>query len=118
MGRNHTPAVVEDMSIRLEDVVSAAGINFQTFSTFRTEFRLIKDAHVLLRQRQRSNTLPADYAELLQFLDLMLGERILEPAGSVAGADGSEVEGAVVRCQITTLMSDVRTLLRAYNRLV
>jgi hypothetical protein len=119
MGCTHTPAIVRDMSIRLEDVTNAAGINFQTFGTFRTEFRLIKEAHVILRQRNRSNTLPADYSGLLTFLDVMLGERVLDTACTAAepGSESRrEVERAVVRIQITTLMAEVRTFLDSFRR--
>ncbi|KAJ6553632.1 hypothetical protein B0H10DRAFT_1968264 [Mycena sp. CBHHK59/15] len=42
------PAIIGSMTICLEDVVSAAGINFTTFSTMRTEFHMVKEAHVIL----------------------------------------------------------------------
>ncbi|KAJ7638069.1 hypothetical protein B0H17DRAFT_1149275 [Mycena rosella] len=118
LGRTHTPAIIGDMTIRLEDVVSAAGINFQSFSTMRTEFRMVKEAHVLLRQRNRSEALMPVYTPLLNFLDSMLGERVLEPGLTyVAGAMGlSEVEFSVVRCQITTLMAEIRGVLDTLGR--
>ncbi|KAJ7635875.1 hypothetical protein B0H17DRAFT_1149645 [Mycena rosella] len=118
LGRTHTPAIIGDMTIRLEDVVSAAGINFQSFSTMRTKFRMVKEAHVLLRQRNRSGVLMPVYTPLLNFLDSMLGERVLEPGLTyVAGAMGlSEVEFSVVRCQITTLMAEIRGVLDTLGR--
>lgn len=119
MGRTHTPAVVRDMSIWLEDVTNVAGINFQTFGTFRTEFCLIKEAHVLLHQRNRSNTLPADYSGLLTFFDVMLGECILDTVCTTVepGLEARrEVEAAVVTIQITTLMGEVRTFLNSFRR--
>jgi hypothetical protein len=119
MGRVHTPAVIGNMSIRLEDVVSAAGINSNTFSTFRTEFRQINQAHVALRQRERSNTVPQDFVSLLRFLDVMLAERILDTActPSADQTEASELEATVVRMQITTLMGQVRTVLQMFDLL-
>ncbi|KAJ7065934.1 hypothetical protein B0H15DRAFT_807654 [Mycena belliarum] len=115
LGRTHTPAHVGDMTIRLEDVVSAAGINFQTFSTMRTELRMIKEAHLLLRQRDRAGLLMAVYVPLLRFLDTMMAERVLDPVISyVAGTN--EVEFSVVRCQITNLMGEVRGVLDSLVR--
>ncbi|KAF8173420.1 hypothetical protein K438DRAFT_1980970 [Mycena galopus ATCC 62051] len=110
VGRGGTPAVVGNLSIRLDDVVSAAGVNVQTFSGIRTEFRMIREVHVALRQRRRSNTVPIDYVSLLSFLDIMLAERILNTActNPAPSTETSEIEATVARCQISTLMGRVR----------
>ncbi|KAJ7718211.1 hypothetical protein B0H14DRAFT_3630679 [Mycena olivaceomarginata] len=80
LGRVHTPAVVGVMSIRLEDVVSAAGINFQTFGTYRTEFQRIREAHTILRQRHHNRALSPDHEPLYHILDAMMAERVLDTA--------------------------------------
>ncbi|KAJ7681810.1 hypothetical protein B0H14DRAFT_2655106 [Mycena olivaceomarginata] len=107
LGRVHAPAVVGALSIRLEDVVSAAGVNFQTFATYRTEFQRIREAHAILRQRHHNRTLSPDHEPLFRILNVMMAERVLDTA-CTPGAPGTavdEMEGLAVRCQITTLMS-------------
>ncbi|KAF8135965.1 hypothetical protein K438DRAFT_1786664 [Mycena galopus ATCC 62051] len=107
--RIHIPAVIGDMSIHLDDVIHAAGLNIQTFGTICTEFRMIREAHMALRQHQRSNTVPVDYTSLLPFLDLMLGECILNTACTLepGSQPASELEQTVARTQITALMGRI-----------
>ncbi|KAJ6514800.1 hypothetical protein C8R47DRAFT_1313262 [Mycena vitilis] len=111
LGRSHTPVTVGSMTIRMEDVVITAGINSQTFSTYRTEMRLSKEAHVILRRLHRVDTLPIAYRPLLDILESMLSDRIL-PADTVRPAQGAhpmaEAEFTAVRMTITSLMSQVR----------
>ncbi|KAJ6462977.1 hypothetical protein C8R45DRAFT_1177883 [Mycena sanguinolenta] len=98
IGRVHSPAVIGDLSIRMDDVVSAAGLNVQTFATIPPD----------------SNTLPIDYADLLPFLDVMLGPRILN---APSGTPMTEVETAVVKSQINPLMGNIRGLLGMFRLL-
>ncbi|KAJ7243698.1 hypothetical protein C8J57DRAFT_1525458 [Mycena rebaudengoi] len=119
MGRTHTPAQIGGLTFHLDDVVSVAGINIQTFSTMRTEFRLIKEALVLLRRCKRIGSLPPAYEPLHEFLDCMLGDRVLEP-GNMYLAHGAsamtETEFSVVRCTIAHLMPQVRTVVDTLGR--
>ncbi|KAJ6546118.1 hypothetical protein B0H10DRAFT_1969778 [Mycena sp. CBHHK59/15] len=86
LGHTHRPAIIGSMTICLEDVVSAAGINFTTFSTMRTEFHMVKEAHVILRRLARAGTLPGVYRPLLDFVEAMMSDEAM-----------SEVEFTVVR---------------------
>ncbi|KAJ6452987.1 hypothetical protein C8R45DRAFT_1112770 [Mycena sanguinolenta] len=114
LGRHHAPAVVGNMSIRMEDVVVAAGINPQTFSTYRTELRLIKDAHIVLRRLHRTGELPLAQKPLLDCLEVMLSERTLS-ADAMRPLPGSqpsaEAEFSAVRMTISALMFQVRQVI-------
>jgi hypothetical protein len=114
LGRHHSPAIVESMTIRMEDVVAAAGVNFQTFSTYRTELRLIKEAHVILRRHHRAGTLSPVHQPLLDVLEVMLSDRVL-PADAVTPLQDSlptaEAEFSAVRMTISNLMAQVRFII-------
>ncbi|KAJ6536060.1 hypothetical protein B0H19DRAFT_1270875 [Mycena capillaripes] len=114
LGRYHSPAIVESMTIRMEDVVAAAGVNFQTFSTYRTELRLIKEAHVILRRHHRAGTLAPVHQPLLDMLEVMLSDRVL-PADAVTPLQDSlptaEAEFSAVRMTISNLMTQVRFII-------
>ncbi|KAJ6471546.1 hypothetical protein C8R45DRAFT_1165374 [Mycena sanguinolenta] len=118
LGRNHTPAMVGSMTIRLEDVVAAAGINHQTFSTYRTELRLIKEAHIVLRRLHRAGQLPQAQKPLLDCLEVMLSERTLsaDAARPLPGSEPSaEAEFSAVRMTISTLMTQVRQVIDTFG---
>ncbi|KAJ7143482.1 hypothetical protein C8R43DRAFT_953928 [Mycena crocata] len=118
LGRTHSPAIIGSMVIRMEDVVATAGINFQTFSTYRTELRLIKEVHVILRRLQRLDALPIAHLPLLDCLEVMLGERIISADATrpVAGSDSvAEAEFSVVRLTIASLMTQVRSIIENFS---
>ncbi|KAJ6624024.1 hypothetical protein B0H10DRAFT_1943515 [Mycena sp. CBHHK59/15] len=114
LGHTHRPAIIGSMTIRLEDVVSAAGINFTTFSTMRTEFRMVKEAHVILRRLARAGILPGVYRPLLDFVEAMMSERVLgdDSTWIMHNSEAtSEVEFTVVRCTISSLMTQIRAVI-------
>ncbi|KAJ6623731.1 hypothetical protein B0H10DRAFT_1943798 [Mycena sp. CBHHK59/15] len=114
LGHTHRPAIIGSMTIRLEDVVSAAGINFTTFSTMRTEFRMVKEAHVILRRLAHAGTLPGVYRPLLDFLEAMMSERVLgdDSTWIMHNSEAmSEVEFTVVWCTISSLMTQIRAVI-------
>ncbi|KAJ7213369.1 hypothetical protein C8J57DRAFT_1538782 [Mycena rebaudengoi] len=110
MGRTHTPAQIGGLTFHLDDVVSVAGINIQTFSTMRTEFRLIKEALVLLRRCKRIGSLPPAYEPLHEFLDCMLGDRVLEP-GNMYLAHGASAM-TETEYALWSILLGVRSLLQ------
>ncbi|KAF8144570.1 hypothetical protein K438DRAFT_1873847 [Mycena galopus ATCC 62051] len=116
--RNHTPAIVGSMTVRLDDVVAAAGINTQTFSTYRTELRLIKEAHLILRRLHRAGQLPQGHKPLLDCLEVMLSERTLS-ADATRPLPGSkqsvEAEFSAVRMTISTVMIQVRQVIDTFG---
>ncbi|KAJ7718899.1 hypothetical protein B0H16DRAFT_1739742 [Mycena metata] len=108
LGRGPSPVVVDGFVIRMEDVVAAAGINYQTFSTYRTELRLIKETHVILRRLQRAGTLTPAHQPLLDCLEVMLGERVLPADATTPLRPSTEVDFSVVRLTIGSLMPQIR----------
>ncbi|KAF8199842.1 hypothetical protein K438DRAFT_2015855 [Mycena galopus ATCC 62051] len=118
LGRNHTPAIVCSMTVRLDDVVAAAGINAQTFSTYRTELRLIKEAHLILRRLHRAGQLPQGHKPLLDCLEVMLSERTLSADATrpLPGSEQSaEAEFSAVRMTISTVMIQVRQVIDTFG---
>ncbi|KAJ6629425.1 hypothetical protein B0H10DRAFT_1939813 [Mycena sp. CBHHK59/15] len=114
LGHTNRPAIIGSMTIRLEDVVSAAGINFTTFSTMHTEFCMVKEAHVILRRLARAGTLPGVYRPLLDFVEAMMSERVLgdDSTWIMHNSEAtSEVEFTVVRCTISSLMTQIRAVI-------
>ncbi|KAJ6565714.1 hypothetical protein B0H10DRAFT_2358774 [Mycena sp. CBHHK59/15] len=114
LGHTHRPAIIGSMTIHLEDVVSAAGINFTTFSTMRTEFRMVKEVHVILRRLARAGTLPGVYCPLLDFVEAMMSEHVLgdDSTWIMHNSEAtSEVEFTVVRCTISSLMTQIRAVI-------
>ncbi|KAJ7464018.1 hypothetical protein FB451DRAFT_1370418 [Mycena latifolia] len=104
LGRTLAPAHVGSMVIRMDDVVTVAGINLQTFSTYRTELRQIKDAHLTLRRLHRAGALPDVHQTLFNGLEVMLGVR-------TSGGASADAEFSVVRWTISWLMGQVRSVL-------
>ncbi|KAJ7179710.1 hypothetical protein C8R46DRAFT_1029152 [Mycena filopes] len=106
------PVAVGVLLIRLEDVVSAAGINPQTFTTYRTELRQMREAHIILRRLQRAGTLPPAYSNVLDWLEVMLSDRILPaPDPAVPMRPSTEVDFAAVHLSIGLLMGQVRQVI-------
>ncbi|KAJ6624596.1 hypothetical protein B0H10DRAFT_2323556 [Mycena sp. CBHHK59/15] len=115
LGRNHTPAHIESLVITMDDVISAAGVNVQTFGTYRTELRQIKEAHVLLHHLNRAGTLPDTERRLFDALEVMLGDRILCVDVVVDRENPiAEAEFTAVRWNITSLMITIRSILNNF----
>ncbi|KAJ6576002.1 hypothetical protein DFH09DRAFT_1078358 [Mycena vulgaris] len=109
LGRSVTPAVIGSMIIHMDHVVEAAGVNRQTFGTYRTELRLIKQAHIILRRLDRGGALLDSHRPFLTALELMLGDRIL-PVTQTASRN-AEGEFTVVSWTITSLMAQIRSII-------
>ncbi|KAJ6548315.1 hypothetical protein B0H10DRAFT_2202534 [Mycena sp. CBHHK59/15] len=91
------------------------GVNVQTFGTYHTELRQIKEAHVLLRRLNRAGTLPDTEWRLFDALEVMLGDRILR-VDVVLDRENpiAEAEFTAVRWNITSLMITIRSILNNF----
>jgi hypothetical protein len=113
LGRHITPALVEGVAIRPEDVARWFGIVPATFSTMRTEFKLASVVHRILRQHGTAILSPADIA-FRCLLDAMLGNTILDPISPLAHTAQNHPPGTIeaVTINIGPFMNTVRDVKR------
>ncbi|KAJ7636763.1 hypothetical protein FB45DRAFT_1138645 [Roridomyces roridus] len=117
IGRQHTAVSVDSYQIRIEDVVQAAGINFQTWGTWRTELGNAKKALSILRRLERTQNLPGEHEPLLRGLEAMFRERLL-PAWDGAAAPNNpiaEAEAAAVTWSASWLNTQSRHIINAFE---
>ncbi|KAJ7646895.1 hypothetical protein FB45DRAFT_1051493 [Roridomyces roridus] len=118
IGRQHTAVSVDSYQIRIQDVVQAAGINFQTWGTWRTELGNAKKALSILRRLERTQNLPGEHEPLLRGLEVMFRERLL-PAWDGAAAPNNnpiaEAEAAAVTWSASWLNTQSRHIINTFE---